>query len=746
MDVKAGCKTDNGNIAQGETTNTGALESSSFTREAGQCGTEVPKVSVIIPVYNVAGFLRECLDSVLAQTMKDIEVICVNDGSTDESLSILCEYEGHDSRIRVIDKPNGGYGSAVNRGIEESAGEYVSVVEPDDFISSDMYSDLYAAAYGEGLSKKRNKLKIAKDRPADIVKSSYWNYYDLDDGEAPYIERSNLMDKMPEDAFSFTIHDHWEVLYHHPSIWSAIYRRDFLNERGIRMIEPKGAGWADNPFLYETLCQARSIVWVPGAYYYYRQTNPESSSYLKDYHLPFDRLRDIRNLLDRMGETDPHVLTCFYNRTFDYIKSVLEKFYFSEKDPELFSLIKEAISSIDPAILYSAKKGITRYHIEYYEDVMGKLAKKVKRHKPAFMPTFSIVVAMKDVRPYVFRSLRSWSKQSFDSFEVICVDCGSKDRSAEVASYFSERDGRFGLIEAKCTIPRGFAYGLRRAKGKYVYFANPKNAFGKKFLEKLARVFEANESADFVEFAKELKYFDDISDQGKEGSLFSAAGIRDRLILAAESGVSSKAFKASFLRQNGLHFDPMEGSTCPLMSVKAIAQAFYVALLNDCAPKPLPYRSVRTALALVGDDSAIGRSRSCAFDAMIEYASESGEPDIIRGTCGYIVEAMLEDMSDMKTLDDEEKYLEIMRGTLGRIEDAFGSNVNCRALNSRSFRKLQHIASLSHEQYLIREVVVSREETKKLTESDEYAMGKLVSAFALKVLPKKVAVRAKGMV
>lgn len=369
---------------------------------------------------------------------------------------------------------------SVNRGLSEARGEYVAVVEPDDFIAPDMLADLYAAAFGEGVSRKRMKVRVDRDHPADIVKSSHWNYYDLEDGSDPCIEPSNLMNKMPDAPFSFTVHTHWEVLYHHPSIWSVIYRRAFLEERGIRMIEPEGAGWADNPFLFETLCQARSIVWMPGAYYHYRQANPHASSYLKDFHLPFDRLRDIRALLDRIGERDPHVLVCFYNRTFSYIKSVLEKFGFPENDPEVFGLIKEALAAMDPEVLYGAKRGIRRDQIEYYEDVMGVLAERVKPRAAAGSPRVSIVVSMKDVRPYVWGCLDSLAKQAHKSFEVICVDCASSDRTRNVASYFPGRDKRFSVIKAgEVSIPQGFAAGLARARGEVVYFADPRNVFGK---------------------------------------------------------------------------------------------------------------------------------------------------------------------------------------------------------------------------------------------------------------------------
>ena len=91
------------------------------------------KLSVIIPVYNVENYLRECLDSITNQTVKDIEIICIDDGSTDNSPNILKEYQKKDSRIKIITKKNGGQASARNLGIKEAQGEYIAFIDASDY-------------------------------------------------------------------------------------------------------------------------------------------------------------------------------------------------------------------------------------------------------------------------------------------------------------------------------------------------------------------------------------------------------------------------------------------------------------------------------------------------------------------------------------------------------------------------------------------------------------------------------------
>lgn len=108
-----------------------------------ECENSNIKFSIIVPVYNVEKFLRESLDSIVAQTLKDFEVICVNDGSTDNSLEILKEYANNDSRIKVISQENQGQGVARNNAIDIAQGKYLLFVDPDDFIESNTLEVLY---------------------------------------------------------------------------------------------------------------------------------------------------------------------------------------------------------------------------------------------------------------------------------------------------------------------------------------------------------------------------------------------------------------------------------------------------------------------------------------------------------------------------------------------------------------------------------------------------------------------------
>ena len=691
-------------------------------------------VSVIVPVYNVEPYLATCLDSILDQTLKNIEIICVDDGSTDGSGLILDRYAKSDPRIVVLSGPNGGYGRAVNRGLDIAHGEYVGVVEPDDFIDCHMYEELL------------NGARLSDGSLADVVRSSYWNYYDLEDGSAPYIEVSDVMGKMPEKPCVFNIHDQWELLFHHPAIWSAIYRREFLDDKHIRMVEPKGAGWADNPWLYETLCQARMISWLPGAYYYYRQTNPNASSYLSDYTIPFDRLREIRALLDRIGERDSNVLAAFYNREFSYIKSVIEKYHFPETDPHLFSLIKETLESMDPDVLYGSKRGIRRDQIEYYEDVMGVAARAIKSHAPSANPKVSIIVSARDVRPYVIPCLSSLCAQTISDIEVIVVDCQSSDRTREVTSYFTKRDLRFRYIKSPDnSIARGYAAGLVEARGEFVMCLDPRTTLGRKFVSRVYRALSDCSDADMLIFGESLNHLDDISLRDKRGTRVEADGIRANLMVAAPNSVTSKVFRRSFLASLDRPFLPEEGARCALTSTKAISRAGVVVLIPGVAPKRQNYRSVRSALAFLEKAPELERARRAKFDLIEAYATSTGSPEVERGFHCYAVEAILRDLDEIGDVEQERVYISSLKQD---CLDRYGllELPASHFINMSSFIRLQRLSRLDYGRYLMRETDASRKRERVIAESTAYQLGRRIAKIGPSLLPPGVAMMARKLV
>ena len=241
----------------------------------------MPKVSIVVPVYNVEKYLVQCMDSIVNQTLKDIEIVCINDGSKDSSLSILQSYAEKDSRIVIVDKENGGYGMGMNIGISKSTGEYIGIVEPDDYVSLDMFGDLYETAVEHDL---------------DFVKADFYRFVSDKDGKeqrtyfalSPNKEDYNIVFNPSETpkAIKFVM-----------NTWSGIYKRSFLEENHIRHNETPGASFQDNGFWIQTFIFGKRAMILNKPYYMNRRDNPNSSVYdpkkVYTMNVEYDHIRDI---------------------------------------------------------------------------------------------------------------------------------------------------------------------------------------------------------------------------------------------------------------------------------------------------------------------------------------------------------------------------------------------------------------------------------------------------------------------
>ena len=172
-------------------------------------------VSVVIPFYNVEPYIKECLTSVVNQTYHNLEIICVDDGSTNSSSVICDEYALKDSRIVVIHKENAGMGVSYNIGIDSAKGEYIGFLESDDFTQANMYEDLYL---------------LAEKHKADITKSAWFRYYT----SAHKAEKDFQMCEF-NSWQRLSVKEVPELLGKQCTVWSAIYKTDFIRNKNGRI-------------------------------------------------------------------------------------------------------------------------------------------------------------------------------------------------------------------------------------------------------------------------------------------------------------------------------------------------------------------------------------------------------------------------------------------------------------------------------------------------------------------------------
>ena len=287
--------------------------------------------------------------SIENQTFKNFEVICINDGSTDGSLEIIKKFLRIDTRFKLINKKNTGYGNSMNCGIKAAKGDYIGIVESDDFIDENMYEILY---------EKSNNGKI------DIVKANFYEYYDSKSSKNPYFVLNKDRENIIEDK-KFTFLENPEISWFHPSIWSAIYKRKLLSKNNILFKEEKSGGWVDNPFFYETLCSANSILYTNIPLYYYRKTNINSSSNLqKDFSIPFKSMHDNLDVLEKNNIHDDLILKVAYARALVYSSGALKDFDYDAHKFQIDKLLQDLMMRLDENIIlkYFNHKDQVKYY------------------------------------------------------------------------------------------------------------------------------------------------------------------------------------------------------------------------------------------------------------------------------------------------------------------------------------------------------------------------------------------------
>ncbi len=312
-----------------------------------------PLISIIVPVYNVEKYLPKCMDSIINQTLKDIEIICINDGTKDNSLEILNQYAKKDKRIKVISQPNSGLGSTRNNGIPLAKGKYISFIDSDDWIDYDFYEKLYEASNDDDIVMTTNIIDYYENKPIKYKKNEN-------------IIKNNSSMKIKKQLILKT-----------GVCWNKIYRRDFLIKNDIKFY-PKNNLIEDNYFTTKAYILASSIKEINNTNYYYRRRDNSMSQ--KQLTQEDFICLDIAKTIYSYRNLNPK-----FSKTIDKkIERELETFY--RKLPiSLKKSFKNEFKSIFPTLTLSIRKPLkwifTKYkenNIIYYSIFDGKIILKRK--------------------------------------------------------------------------------------------------------------------------------------------------------------------------------------------------------------------------------------------------------------------------------------------------------------------------------------------------------------------------------
>ncbi|MBO5176998.1 MAG: glycosyltransferase [Lachnospiraceae bacterium] len=417
------------------------------------------KVSVVVPVYNVEQYLVQCMESLVNQTLQEIEIICVNDGSKDGSLDILREYEQKDHRVRVISGENHGYGHAMNTGIDAAKGEFLGIVEPDDYADLHMFETLYQRATATGV---------------DIVKADFYRFFGEGDEQrnvynstARVPENYNhiINPKKDKECFRFIM-----------NTWSGIYRMDFLNQYRIRHNETPGASFQDNGFWFQGFCRTEKITFINKPLLYNRRDNPNSSVNNREkIYCANEEYAYIRQFLRDNPELEKDFLPQFLMKKYHTYMFTLNRVGWQYKQEFLQRFAEEFKQAEEQGELCKAAftpQEWTNLHWimnnpeEYYEKVVKKEIE------------ISVIIPVYNTEKYLRQCLESLETQSFTRFEVICVDDGSTDGSKQIIEGLMNRDKRFSLVTQQ-NQGAGAARnrGMELAKGEYLLFLDADDYF-----------------------------------------------------------------------------------------------------------------------------------------------------------------------------------------------------------------------------------------------------------------------------
>ena len=446
------------------------------------------KLSIIIPVYNSAGYLHECLDSVLGQSLADIEVICVDDGSTDNSVEILNEYAKRDERLSVILQDNLHAGPARNAGIEAASGEYLHFLDSDDYVLDYAYEALY------------NK---AKKYDLDVLRFANLNW---DTQLETYIEDSTTC----ITGFDFDIFDRYilpeseDALFHiSVAPWAGIYKRSFIIEKNIRFNNLICCN--DRSFYNAVITNAKKIMITRDRLVVYRTNQEKSLIGTRAKH--FDcHFRSIEIAADRLVKdgVDPElqkkVLSKEFGDLFNWFKKYCDD---SELGKSIAEQTAEFVSSYKRPFGYILKNQYNNALKALNKSSASEKNKKPMsvEYKKSDYPKVSVIVpvcADKDTAKtpgsfteetgagaetagshaqsannFIGNTINSLTSQTLADMEFLFItneDCHEEINSLKAAQ---NTDKRFSIIPFAGTYGQKVNAGISAARGSYIAILNP---------------------------------------------------------------------------------------------------------------------------------------------------------------------------------------------------------------------------------------------------------------------------------
>ena len=405
------------------------------------------QVSIIIPVYNVEPYLRQCLDSVLGQTFKNFEVLLVNDGSSDSSGDICREYVEKDSRFHYFEKENGGLSDARNYGIERAQGEYLTFIDSDDFVNEKHLENLF-------LASRLTNADITIGGFSRFENGTFWLYQD-------YFSSDSLVSFTSTQAIQ-----HLDSMFDVPFLnfstaWGKLFKRELFSE--LRF--PYGKYAEDQFIIWKLYLKARSIYTFNVDSYVYRINKNGMSSVFSLKHLDY-----IEALEERIKSTKD-LEGIDINLSFNMYRYVLQRILGQFEEHDYIDEAKEVREKLE-----LAEQGQYPFLSDEVKEIEVENGGEL----------ISIIVPIYNVENYLRMCLDSIEQQTYSNIEVLLINDGSQDSSGEICQEYVARDSRFRYFEKE----NGGAsdarnYGIERSNGKYLTFVDSDDWLSLTYVEDL---------------------------------------------------------------------------------------------------------------------------------------------------------------------------------------------------------------------------------------------------------------------
>ena len=565
------------------------------------------KISVIIPIYNVEDYIEGCLKSVCNQTLKDIEIICVNDGTKDNSMEIVNKFVKKDKRIIIVEKENGGLSSARNAGLDKATGEYVYFLDSDDQLKENALELLYERLSKDNLDTlffdAENVYEDSFDKSESFVNDDYYHRKNKYDGVYTGQELFALMKEKGEYRASACL---------------QINRLALLNENNIRFVEK--VIHEDEIFTIQVCLIAKRASHMGESFYLRLVRDNSIMSATKNLKSAQGYLTCLMYLIEEVSEkAEPEYSQQFLRQLKDIQNSIVRlirsNYKVSNRSEFLEDIdkFKSNLNSKEMIYFELLINGIINAHntidnqknnLKKQDSIKFLLKKRIKKYtnkiknrlsmlsiKLFHKKCISIIIPVYNCEDYLRECLDSLLDQTLKNIEIICIDDESTDSSYKILQEYAKKDKRVKVVKQEhSNAGNARNIGMSMAKGEYFLFLDSDDFFDKNLCKK-AYLNAHNNKLDVLLFTA-YRYDNNTQEKTAYTTLlntnylnmrqvYNSKDLKDHIFLITSGCPWTKLFRRGFVEEHNLQFQPLSNSNDVYFTRSSVALAERIMALNE---------------------------------------------------------------------------------------------------------------------------------------------------------------------